>query len=417
MKETIPQKKLDFWISHNYNVLLEGNHGVGKTSAIFQALHRHNLRYQYFSCATLDPWVDFVGIPKEQFDNDRQIAYLDLVRPKFFAFDEIDVIVLDEMNRAPPKVMNALMELIQFKSINGKKLNNLKMIFAAINPPATKDKDPQYHVQELDPAVRSRFHVKYTVPFKIAETYFEEKYGKKITSNITEWWDSLPKDIQLQFPPREIDHALQMLNDGGDINDTLPNCIKKSTFIKVVQDEKEALPIVKTKPTSSGISQNVNFVNASIADLTRESLDKAAFSKKLRALSNEEFVHLFKRVGKTSAAFNPTVSAVGQRMIDYGTNDQVKAAALIDYMSEPNSFTNHLNRMLARNATARKISIMRAWDLSDDDITIKAQSWTTPSPKEIDALWDMMGEEENNDDDDSAFIKMPKLRDNVNKLK
>ena len=42
--------------------------------------------------------------------------------------------IFDELNRAKPKVRNAVMELIQFRSINGIKFNNLRMIWAAINP-------------------------------------------------------------------------------------------------------------------------------------------------------------------------------------------------------------------------------------------------------------------------------------------
>ena len=41
---------------------------------------------------------------------------------------------MDEFSRAHKKVRNAVMELIQFKSINGRKFKNLKIVWAAINP-------------------------------------------------------------------------------------------------------------------------------------------------------------------------------------------------------------------------------------------------------------------------------------------
>lgn len=62
----IDDKKLDFYMEHNLNVLLCGRHGVGKTAMIQAAAERHGLKWKYFSAATMDPWVDFVGVPKEK---------------------------------------------------------------------------------------------------------------------------------------------------------------------------------------------------------------------------------------------------------------------------------------------------------------------------------------------------------------
>lgn len=117
----IPQQKLDFWVENNMNVLLKAKHGVGKTHIITDTFKRHNLNYLYFSGSTMDPWVDFVGVPKE-FTDENGVTFLDLVRPKSFAYDDVQAIFIDELNRSPAKVRNAIMELLQFKSINGKKI-------------------------------------------------------------------------------------------------------------------------------------------------------------------------------------------------------------------------------------------------------------------------------------------------------
>ena len=82
----LKDEKLDFWIKNNVNVLMTGRHGVGKTAVILQAFERAHLRYKYFSAATLDPWVDLVGVPKEV-KNEDGTSYLDLVRPKEFQND------------------------------------------------------------------------------------------------------------------------------------------------------------------------------------------------------------------------------------------------------------------------------------------------------------------------------------------
>jgi hypothetical protein len=374
MREAIPSKKLDFWINHNCNVLLEGKHGVGKTSAVLSAFERHGIKYLYFSCSTLDPWVDFVGIPKEMTDPATGTLYLDLVRPKAFALDEVEVIFLDEMNRAPTKVTNAIMELIQFKSINGKKLSKLRAVWAAINPPAVDDKDPQYHVQELDPAIRTRFQVKYEVPFAIAEGYFEEKYGKGLTERLVRWWKGLPQNIKMEFPPREIEHTLKMLNAGGDISDTLPSCIKKSTFLKAISEEVEQVATVK-KP-GSGVSQNSNFVNADVPTLKKVSRDRKEFAKQMLKCSNEEVVQLFTRVGCTSSSL---LSTIGQRILESCTNDQLMAVSKIN-LDGNSKFKGATIRTLDRIAAKRKIQIWpddspNAKQSDDEDDMLEDDLW------------------------------------------
>ena len=60
------ESKIDFWINNNQNVLFIGKHGVGKTAIVKDAFERHKLNYKYFSASTMDPWVDFIGVPKEK---------------------------------------------------------------------------------------------------------------------------------------------------------------------------------------------------------------------------------------------------------------------------------------------------------------------------------------------------------------
>jgi hypothetical protein len=79
-------EKLDFWLKNGFNVLFVGKHGVGKTAMIKECFTRNGLvlgeTFLYFSAATLDPWVDLVGVPKERVSEDGT-PYLDLVRPPF----------------------------------------------------------------------------------------------------------------------------------------------------------------------------------------------------------------------------------------------------------------------------------------------------------------------------------------------
>jgi hypothetical protein len=228
----IKDQDLDFWIENRLNLLLVGRHGVGKTSIVKGAFERAGLNYKYYSASTMDPWVDLVGIPKEVGKGeDGSKGYLDLIRPKEFEDDLVEAIFLDEYNRAPMKVRNAVMELIQFKSINGRRFNNLKVVWAAINP--DDDDDLDYDVEPLDPAQKDRFEVTATIPYSPDRKYFTAKYGKKTSDAAVSWWKGLPAKIKEVVSPRRLDYALSVLALNGDIKYVLP---KSSNVSKLIQD-------------------------------------------------------------------------------------------------------------------------------------------------------------------------------------
>lgn len=227
----IPQDKLDFWVKNNLNVLLCGAAGIGKTHIISQAFERNNLNWLYFSGATLDPWVDFIGIPKEVTENN--VKYIDIIPPKKFAFDEVDAIFIDEFNRCPAKVRNGCLELIQFKSLNGRKFNRLKIVWVAINP---EDKDESeefvYDVERLDPAQKDRFHIIYNMPYKPDPKYFHDKYPEYAISAL-DWWNDLDDKGKKLVSPRRLDYALSIfrMGSGADIRDVLPPAVNVSKLI------------------------------------------------------------------------------------------------------------------------------------------------------------------------------------------
>lgn len=239
----VNQKKLAFFIKHGYNALFTGKHGVGKTSMILEAFEEAGLNYRYFSASTMDPWVDFIGVPKEKEEDNE--TFLDLVRPRDFQDDSIQAIFMDEYNRAHKKVRNAVMELIQFKSINGRKFENLKIIWAAVNP--EDDSDETYDVEPLDPAQKDRFHVHINIPYKPSKKYFHDKYGEKIARAALDWWHNLPtKELKNLVSPRRLDYALNVHLNNGDIEDVLNHqCnikkLKEALVLGPVKDELKKL--------------------------------------------------------------------------------------------------------------------------------------------------------------------------------
>jgi len=225
---------LDFYIKTERNVLIRGPKGVGKTHKILQAFKRAGLNYLYFSAATMDPWVDFIGVPKEATDEDGN-TYLDLVRPKQFAKDEVQAIFLDEFNRAPKKVRNAVMELLQFKSINGFKFNNLKIIWTAVNP--KEEGEEQYDVEDLDPAQADRFEIQLTVPYTLNIPYFTEKYGKDTALTASNWWNGLNEKQRQEVSPRRLDYALSVWSDGGKLEHVLTSTSDPKKLSKMLSQK------------------------------------------------------------------------------------------------------------------------------------------------------------------------------------
>lgn len=224
---SVREEKLSFWANNGLNVLFSGTHGVGKTAMVVSTFNKLNYKWRYFSAATMDPWADWIGIPKEKVDPVTHVSYLDLVRPEDFANDTVQALFFDEFNRAPKKVRNAVLELIQFKSINGKKFNNLKLVWAAINP---FDEDETYDVDRLDPAQLDRFHVQVDIPYKPDVKYFRDKYGEKGFTAVS-WWDQLATKDQKLVSPRRLDYIVDYFNINGDIRDMLPKSISADQLI------------------------------------------------------------------------------------------------------------------------------------------------------------------------------------------
>jgi adenylate kinase len=224
---------LNFYVEHNINVLLVGMHGVGKTSIVKEVFENNNLKWRYFSAATMDPWVDFIGVPRVS--NEGGVEHLDLIRPLEFANDDVEAIFIDEFNRAPKKVRNAIMELLQFKSINGHQFKNLRLIWAAINP---EDDEDTYDVEKLDPAQKDRFHVTIEVPYRPSQSFFTKKYGKVFSQSATNWWSNLTDETKQEVSPRRLDYALEIYKLGGNLRDVLP--VKAN--VKALLDELENGP-------------------------------------------------------------------------------------------------------------------------------------------------------------------------------
>lgn len=236
----INQKKLSLYLKNNLNVLLEGAHGVGKTAVIKEVFETAGLKWKYYSAATMDPWIDFIGVPKTVIDTDGS-EVLELVKPKDLAHDEVEALFFDEFNRAPAKVMNAVMELIQFQSVNGKKFNNLKVVWASINP---YTEDGTYNVENIDPAILDRFHINIKVPYELDAGYLFKTYGA-YSKPFVKWWNELPKELKFKISPRRLDYAIKISQLGGDLLDVIPRESNIKKLHTLINENQENMVIEK----------------------------------------------------------------------------------------------------------------------------------------------------------------------------
>lgn len=170
----------DTYIKHNMNVMLIGLHGTGKTETVRQIAADMGYNVKSYSCSTLDPFTDLVGVPIPQEENGRTV--LKMIRP--VDIDEAEIVFFDELNRARPEVQDAVLEIINNRTINGEPLPKLKCCWAAINPP-----NGDYNVDELDPALMDRFdaYIEFTPRPSVA--YMSQTMPKEVAQALKSWWD------------------------------------------------------------------------------------------------------------------------------------------------------------------------------------------------------------------------------------
>jgi len=236
-------------MSQRLNLLLIGYHGVGKTQMVLEEAKCQGLKMKYYSSPTLDPWPDLVGIPvpvDAKGGSKNKYKELQFIRPA--DVEDAEIMFFDELNRAHPKVINSVLEAIQFHSINGKLLQRLKMVWAAINPP-----DDIYDVNELDPVIVDRFHVHLQVPAEPSINYYTKKAGisPRVAKALVTWWHrDLNDNLRQMVSPRRLEYMGQNYSKGLDIRYSVPPSIKAPLQYLIRRIEgKILLPFELTRQT------------------------------------------------------------------------------------------------------------------------------------------------------------------------
>jgi len=378
-------KKMDFWIKNGLNVLLEGQQGVGKSALIEAMAKRNNLNYKYFSGSLIDPYLTLVGVPREATDEDGN-SYLDYIKPLEFSSDEdlgIEFLFIDELNRSPKPVLNALMELIQFKSINGVKLPNLKAVWAAVNP---YDDNESFHVTELDPAQKDRFQVQYKIPFEPSSDYFTDKFGERVSKIALKWWNKIPEDYRQDTSPRRLDYALGMWQLGGDIKDVLAENTRPDALLTALKSFSgdEGSHIDRWMTDAEGyldeITDRVNPTEVDVveafAELKKLSMDQAVdYSGKLlpeqiRKIADSEGGHVDILLRNYNGPNDKSVETILEETQFPEQHVQFMLNGIEDEFTEDFAEAykeKNIEKMLETAHTGLDYSIIVLWSLNNED--------------------------------------------------
>lgn len=226
------QDNLQLYLDNNLNVLLAGHGGTGKTSVVKDLFQKEfGDDWLYIAGATCDPFTDLLGIPRPVKDEESGKDVLDFIKPKKLQLNKVKAIFCDEYNRAPKKVMNALMEIIQFKSLGNEPVPNLRMVWCAVNPD-----DADYNLEErLDRSQKDRFHIWIDVPYLLDTDYFVNQYGKEIADGAQEFWSELSEEVKKEISPRRLQYAIDIWKIGGSLREVLP---KSANISKLVSNLK-----------------------------------------------------------------------------------------------------------------------------------------------------------------------------------
>lgn len=131
---TDPTSLLILAIQSNVPAVWWGLPGVGKTALCAEAATTAGLTFVSVSAAYLDP-SDIAGIPFPSKDDGlimrRHDAWVDVV------CSQPCLLLIDEINRAPRPVMNALLRLLQERLVGDRPLHAGTRLVATANPPAS----------------------------------------------------------------------------------------------------------------------------------------------------------------------------------------------------------------------------------------------------------------------------------------
>lgn len=135
------------------NILLIGRHGIGKSEILTHYYEGMGMRVVTLFLGQMADPGDLIGLPREQ---DGRTVFLP---PYWFPKDDQPIVLfLDELNRARPEMLQAVMDLCLNRTLASRTLPAGSRLIAAIN------EGEDYQLTEMDPALLSRFNTYHFAP-------------------------------------------------------------------------------------------------------------------------------------------------------------------------------------------------------------------------------------------------------------
>jgi MoxR-like ATPase len=126
-------------IQNGTNMVVFGPAGGGKTEMAIQAVKETGLKHIYVDLSVLEA-PDFIGLPTIG-QSRAGGKFVEYAAPEFMPCKDMQadeaepvVMIFDELDKSKPELQNPLLEVFQFRSVNGRELN-VKAILATGNLP------------------------------------------------------------------------------------------------------------------------------------------------------------------------------------------------------------------------------------------------------------------------------------------
>lgn len=136
------------------NIMLVGRHGIGKSEILTAYYRQQGIRVVPLFLGQMADPGDLIGLPMMTTSGSSMVNHTVFASPSWFPDDnEPIVIFLDELNRARPEILQAVMDLALNRRLARHQLPAGSRIISAIN------EGDEYQLTHLDPALVSRFNV------------------------------------------------------------------------------------------------------------------------------------------------------------------------------------------------------------------------------------------------------------------
>ena len=130
-----------------HNIMLSGKHGIGKSRIITEYFESKGVKVVTLFLGQMSDPGDLLGLPRKDDASDRTV----FMPPYWFPVDGKPVVLfLDELNRARPEILQAIMDLALNRTLAGRRLPEGSRIISAVN------EGDEYQLTDLDPALVSK---------------------------------------------------------------------------------------------------------------------------------------------------------------------------------------------------------------------------------------------------------------------